>query len=72
MGRRVAGIYLATVALCALSAIRELLGSNKLLGLLVVPGFRPMSVFMLAPGGFLTIALVMGIVNYVKMRKAPA
>ena len=58
-----------TAALVILSAIRELLGSNKLLGLLVIPGYRPMSVFMLAPGGFFTIALVMGIVNYLKRAK---
>ncbi|MBD3241293.1 MAG: RnfABCDGE type electron transport complex subunit E [Chitinivibrionales bacterium] len=59
-----------TVALVILSAIRELLGSNKLMGLMVFPGYKPMSVFTLAPGGFLTIALVMGIVNYLKHRKA--
>jgi len=61
-----------TVSLLVLSAIRELLGSNKLMGLLVIPGYRPMSVFMLAPGGFFTIALVMGVVNYLKLRKAGA
>jgi Na+-translocating ferredoxin:NAD+ oxidoreductase subunit E len=61
-----------TVALCTLAAVRELLGGNKLFGLLIVPGFRPMSAFVLAPGGFLAIALVMGFVNYMKMRKAKA
>jgi Na+-translocating ferredoxin:NAD+ oxidoreductase subunit E len=61
-----------TVALCTLAAVRELLGGNKLFGLLVVPGFRPMSAFVLAPGGFLAIAFVMGFVNYLKMRKAKA
>jgi Na+-translocating ferredoxin:NAD+ oxidoreductase subunit E len=59
-----------TVALLVLSSIRELLGSNKMIGLLVVPGYKPMSVFMLAPGGFFTIALVMGVINHLKSRKA--
>ncbi len=58
-----------TVALCILSVFREVLGSNKLLGLKFLPGFQPMSVFILAPGGFLTIAFVMGIVNYVRQKK---
>jgi electron transport complex protein RnfE len=57
-----------TVALCILSAIRELAGSNKLFGLLVVPGYNPMTVFILAPGGFFTIALVMGIINHLKLK----
>jgi electron transport complex protein RnfE len=58
-----------TVALSTLSAIREILGSNKLLGLNFLPGFKPMTVFILAPGGFFTIALVMGLVNYFRDRK---
>lgn len=58
-----------TVSLLILSAIREVLGANKLLGLLVVPHYKPMTVFILAPGGFFTIALVMGTINYLKSRR---
>lgn len=58
-----------TVALVILSAIRELLGSNKIWGLLVIPKFQPMTAFVLAPGGFFAIALVMGIVNFLRSRK---
>lgn len=58
-----------TVALCILSIIREILGSNKLLGLNFIPGFQPMTIFILAPGGFFTIALVMGIINYLRQKK---
>ena len=58
-----------TVALCALSVIREVLGSNKLLGFKFAPGFQPMTVFILAPGGFFTIAFVMGVVKYLGNRK---
>jgi electron transport complex protein RnfE len=58
-----------TLALGVLSAIRELLGTNRLCGLLVFPSFTPMTAMILAPGGFFTIAFVMGIVNYFRMRK---
>jgi electron transport complex protein RnfE len=58
-----------TVALVILSAIREVLGSNKFFGLLVIPKFQPMTVFILAPGGFFVIALVMGIVNIIRDKK---
>ncbi len=61
-----------TIALCILSVIREILGSNKLLGLKFFPGFQPMTIFILAPGGFFTIAFVMGIINYFRQKKAKA
>lgn len=61
-----------TLALCTLSAIREILGSNKLMGLRVAPGFEPMTVFILAPGGFFAIALVMGLINFQKQRRERA
>jgi electron transport complex protein RnfE len=58
-----------TLALCILSTIRELFGANKLLDLKVVPGFQPMTIFILSPGGFFTIALVMGLINYFRGRR---
>ncbi|MBD3392336.1 MAG: RnfABCDGE type electron transport complex subunit E [Chitinivibrionales bacterium] len=58
-----------TVALCTLATIREVLGANKLWGLNVIPGFKPMTIFTLAPGGFLAIALVMGLSNWIRDRK---
>ncbi|MFP4162952.1 MAG: electron transport complex subunit RsxE [Chitinispirillaceae bacterium] len=58
-----------TVALVILSTIRELLGSNKIFGMLVIPKFQPMTALVLAPGGFFAIALVMGIVNFLRNRK---
>ena len=61
-----------TAALLVLSTLREFLGSNKLWGLLVVPHYRPMSVFLLAPGGFFTIAAVMATVNRLRRRGAGA
>lgn len=58
-----------TVSLSVLSIIREVLGSNKLFGLKVIPSFNPMAVFILAPGGFFTIALVMMVIRYYSNRK---
>ena len=53
-----------TFALGTLSIIREVLGANKLWGLNVIPSFKPMTVFVLAPGGFFAIALVLVIIRY--------
>lgn len=61
-----------TIALVILSAIRELLGSNKIFDLMVIPGFQPMTVFILAPGGFFAIAFVMAIVNHIRNKKEAA
>ena len=61
-----------TVALLVLSMIRELLGANKLAGLLVIPRFEPMTAFILAPGGFFAIAFVMGLINYIRAKKEGA
>jgi Na+-translocating ferredoxin:NAD+ oxidoreductase subunit E len=61
-----------TVSLAILSIIREILGSNKLLGLKFFPGYEPMTVFILAPGGFFTIAFVMGVIKYLGNRKKGA
>ena len=58
-----------TVSLCILSIIREILGSNKLWGLNFFPGYKPVTLFILAPGGFLTIAFVMGVINYFRQKK---
>lgn len=58
-----------TFSLAILSIIREVLGANKLFGMKVIPSFEPMTVFIMAPGGFFTIALVMIIVRYYNSRK---
>lgn len=58
-----------TASLCLLSIIREVLGSNKLLGLKFFPGYDPMTVFILAPGGFFTIAFVLASIRLLSKRK---
>ncbi|MCL2183374.1 MAG: electron transport complex subunit E [Chitinispirillia bacterium] len=58
-----------TFALVLLSILREFLGSNKIFDLMVIPGFEPMTAFILAPGGFFVIAFVMALVNVMKAKK---
>jgi electron transport complex protein RnfE len=58
-----------TLSLLLLSIIRELIGSNKLLGFTVIPSFNPMSVFILAPGGFFTVAFVLILIRFYNSRK---
>lgn len=59
-----------TVGLVILSMIREILGANKFMGFTFIPEFEPMTIFILAPGGFFTIAFVIGLINYFQGRKA--
>ena len=59
-----------TLALVVISGIREFLGANRLFGLSVIPDFSPMTIFILAPGGFFTIAAVLAIINHIKLRGA--
>lgn len=53
-----------TIALVLISAIRESLGNGTFLGLIIVDGFEPALLFILAPGALLVIGLLIGIVNY--------
>ncbi|NQV04010.1 MAG: electron transport complex subunit E [Candidatus Omnitrophica bacterium] len=53
-----------TLALVIISVVRELLGNGTFLGLLVVKGFQPALLFILAPGALLVIGILIGVVNY--------
>jgi len=60
-----------TLGLILLATIRELFGAGKLWGHLVLPGYRPMSVLVGAPGAFLVLGLLLGFFNWLgQMRKA--
>ena len=59
-----------TVALTLLGFVRELLGSGAVFGHQVMPTSMNMLVFVLAPGAFITLGLLMAIVNSIKNRKA--
>ncbi|MFC1667081.1 electron transport complex subunit RsxE [Candidatus Omnitrophota bacterium] len=57
-----------TLALILISAIRESLGNGTLLGLVIIKGFEPALLFILAPGALLVIGFLIGIVNFLSNR----
>jgi electron transport complex protein RnfE len=59
-----------TLALLAVSTIREILGSGTWLGIKVMPGtYEPMLVFILAPGAFVTLGLLMSTMNLLQKKR---
>ncbi len=60
-----------TLSLILLGAIREVLGSGSILGIPFWTGIEryTQTIFILAPGGFLTLGLLMGFFNYLAIRK---
>lgn len=60
-----------TLAAGGIGAIREILGGGTLFGFpLFGASFNPMLVMILPPGAFLTIGVIMGMMNYIKLNKA--
>ncbi len=60
-----------TLSLTLLGGIREILGSGALMGIPFGEGLGAytQTLFILAPGGFLTLGLLMGFFNYLAIRK---
>jgi len=58
-----------TIALVIIATIRELLGTGKLLGLIVIKNFAPVTMMILAPGALLTLGLLIGLVNYFHIKR---
>lgn len=57
-----------TIALSIISAIREILGAGTILGYSV--GITaPATIMLLPPGGFLTLGILLGLINVIKMKK---
>ena len=53
-----------TVALLIVSSVREIFGSGTWFGISVMPaGFQPMAILTQPPGGFLTLGIVLAVVN---------
>lgn len=60
-----------TLALTLLGSIRELLGAGSIFGWSVFgAGFQPMTLMVLAPGGFITLGLLIGIIQHLRSRRA--
>ena len=59
-----------TFSLTLLGVIRELFGSRSILNYQILPdSFEPWVVMILPSGAFLTLGLVIGLVNYLRSRK---
>ncbi len=58
-----------TLALVLLGSIRETLGNGSILGIPYADGLAPytQTIFILAPGGFLTLGLLMAFFNYLAL-----
>jgi electron transport complex protein RnfE len=58
------------LALAAMGVIRELLGAGTVFGLQIMPGFwENWAIMILPPGAFLTLGVIIGIVNWLGDRK---
>lgn len=58
-----------TLALTVLGMIREFLGAGSLFDIAITPEKWHALIFVLPPGGFLTIAFVIAFQNYLKQKK---
>ena len=59
-----------TAALTFFASIRELIGAGSIFGIPVLgDGYVPVIMLLLAPGGFITLGLVLGALNALSMKK---
>ena len=60
-----------TIALGCMGLIREFIGSGTAFGMTVLPEAFPKTLlFVMAPGGFFTLAVVMAVLNHMRNKKA--
>ena len=60
-----------TLALILIGSIRELIGNGSIFGItLLGASYEPMLLFVLAPGGFITFGLLLGIINAITAHSA--
>ena len=59
-----------TLAIIIIAIIRELLGSGSIYSIRILPSsYKPMISAILPPGAFFTIALLMGLINFLRSKK---
>ena len=63
-----------TLSLCLLGTIREVIGAGTFFGIPFADGLSvyTQTIFLLAPGGFITLGLLMGFFNYLAIRRKNA
>ncbi len=60
-----------TCAITLIGIVRELIGNGSVFGInLLGASYEPMLLFVLAPGGFITFGLLLGIINAITARRA--
>lgn len=58
------------LALASIAAVREILGTGMIMGFRILPAFWPDWVVMvLPPGAFITLGLLLGLVNYIDFKR---
>jgi len=61
------------LALASIAAVREILGTGMLMGFRVLPaGWPDWVVMVLPPGAFITLGLLLGLVNYIDFKREEA
>lgn len=59
-----------TLSLAVIGVIREILGAGTILGFSIFPkSFQPATIMILAPGAFLTLGILMALLNYRNSKK---
>jgi electron transport complex protein RnfE len=58
-----------TLALLLIAVIRETIGNGSFWNIPISPGFKPMLIFILPAGAFITMGLLLAFFNYIKERK---
>lgn len=62
-----------TLGLSILGSVREILGAGTLLGIsLFGPSFQPALIFILPPGAFLALGIILAVYNIIKAKKGAA
>lgn len=56
-----------TISLVVIGVIREFFGAGKIFGLTILS--KPATIMVLAPGAFLTLAILMALINYINSKK---
>lgn len=61
-----------TLAITLISTVREVLGSGTILGIDVFPFdlVQPASIFVIAPGAFITLGILLAIINAIRFKRA--
>ncbi len=58
-----------TIALIIIASFREILGNGSIFGVNIMgQSFKPVLLMILAPGGFLSLGLIMAVVNKISMK----